>query len=299
MRESVDAMLALEWSPEQAAHWLARAFPDDPEMRVSHETIYLSLFVQARGALRKDLTAHLRTGRTIRRSTSHTARGRGRGQIVDAVSIRQRGRPRSRIVPCPAMGGDLFLGGGHSPIATLVERQTRFAMLVRLPDGGSTEHVVDRLAAHVQTLPEQLRRSLTWDRGLELADHARFSVDTGVAVYFCDPRSPWQRGTNENTNGPAAPVLPQTSQHRPLQPRGSRPHRRASQRTASTNTRRAVTIRETRRRVALTALSPRAFPIGLKQSRAIIMQHLTTDRRRADQPQPAEALATGERFVAN
>ena len=201
LREMVETKLALDWSPAQIAQWLARAFRDEPEMRVSHETIYLSLFVEARGALRKDLTAHLRTGRGTRRPKTRTARGHGQGQIVDAVSIRERpAEVEDRAVP-GHWEGDLLLGSGHSQIATLVERQTRFVMLVRLPEGRSTEHVVDRLAAHIQTLPAQLRQSLTWDRGLELADHVRFSVDTGVAVYFCDPKSPWQRGTNENTNG--------------------------------------------------------------------------------------------------
>ena len=197
----VEDKLALEWSPEQIAWWLRQEFANEPEMWVSHETIYLSLFVQARGALRKQLTAHLRSGRTIRRSRVHTARGHGRGQIVGAVSISERpAEANDRAVP-GHWEGDLLIGGGHSQIATLVERQTRFVMLVRLPDGRSTTHVVDALAAQITTLPSQLRQSLTWDRGLELADHARFTVVTGVDVYFCDPKSPWQRGSNENTNG--------------------------------------------------------------------------------------------------
>jgi IS30 family transposase len=201
LRDVVEDKLALDWSPEQVARWLRRAFPDEGEMRVSHETIYLSLFVQARGALRKQLTQHLRTGRVVRRSKAHTARGHGRGQIVGAATISERpAEANDRAVP-GHWEGDLLIGGAHSQIATLVERQTRFVMLVRLPDGRSTEHVVDQLAAHIGTLPAQLRRSLTWDRGLELAEHVRFSVATGVAVYFCDPRSPWQRGSNENTNG--------------------------------------------------------------------------------------------------
>ena len=179
----------------------ARSIADDPEMWVSHETIYLSLFVQARGALRKQLTAQLRSGRTIRRSRVHTARGHGRGQIVGAVNISERpAEANDRAVP-GHWEGDLLIGGAHSQMATLVERQTRFVMLVRLPDGRSTTHVVDARAAHITTLPSQLRRSLTWDRGLELADHARFTVNTSVTVYFCDPKSPWQRGSNENTNG--------------------------------------------------------------------------------------------------
>jgi IS30 family transposase len=201
LRAAVEAKLELDWSPEQVARWLVRSFPDEAEMRVSHETIYLSLFVQARGALRKQLAEHLRSDRVMRRSKAHSSRGHGRGQIVDAVTISERpAEVEDRAVP-GHWEGDLLLGGARSQIATLVERHTRFVMLVALPEGRSTEHVVDRLAEHVKTLPAQLRRSLTWDRGLELAEHARFTIDTGVQVYFCDPKSPWQRGSNENTNG--------------------------------------------------------------------------------------------------
>jgi IS30 family transposase len=201
LRAAVETKLELDWSPEQVARWLVRSFPDEAEMRVSHETIYLSLFVQARGALRKQLAEHLRSDRVMRRSKAHTSRGHGRGQIVDAVTISERpAEVEDRAVP-GHWEGDLLLGGARSQIATLVERHTRFVMLVALPEGRSTGHVVDRLAEHVKTLPAQLRRSLTWDRGLELAEHARFTIDTGVQVYFCDPKSPWQRGSNENTNG--------------------------------------------------------------------------------------------------
>ena len=201
LREAVAGKLGEDWSPQQIAGWLVREFPDEPEMRVSHETIYLTLFVQSRGALKRELATHLRTRRMMRRSKSHTARGHGRGQIVDAIAIRERpAEVEDRAVP-GHWEGDLLIGSGHSQIATLVERSTRFVMLVQLPNGRSTEQVVDALAEHVQTLPAQLRRSLTWDRGLELADHKRFTIDTGVQVYFCDPKSPWQRGSNENTNG--------------------------------------------------------------------------------------------------
>jgi IS30 family transposase len=193
--------LGEDWSPQQIAGWLVREFPDESEMRVSHETIYLTLFVQARGALKRELATHLRTRRMMRRSKAHTARGHGRGQIVDAISISERpAEVADRAVP-GHWEGDLLIGSGWSQIATLVER-SRFVMLVRLPKGRSTEHVVDALAAHMQTLPAQLKRSLTWDRGHELAgDHKRFTIDTGMKVYFCDPKSPWQRGSNENTNG--------------------------------------------------------------------------------------------------
>ena len=201
LRTLVEEKLADDWSPQQIAGWLVAEFPDDPELRVSHETIYLTLFVQARGALRRELTAHLRTGRLIRRSRHSTAHGHGRGQIVNAVAISERpAEAADRAVP-GHWEGDLLIGTRNSQIATLVERQTRFVMLVQLPDGKTTEAVVDALARHIQTLPDQLRRSLTWDRGLEMADHKRFTVATGVQVYFCDPKSPWQRGSNENTNG--------------------------------------------------------------------------------------------------
>ena len=199
--ETVAGKLGEDWSPQQIAGWLVRTHPDEPEMQVSHETIYLTLFVQSRGALKRELATHLRTRRMMRRSRAHTSRGHGRGQIVDAIAISERpAEVEDRAVP-GHWEGDLLIGSSRSQIATLVERSTRFVMLVQLPKGRSTEQVVDALAAHVQTLPDQLRRSLTWDRGLELADHKRFTVDTGVQVYFCDPKSPWQRGSNENTNG--------------------------------------------------------------------------------------------------
>jgi IS30 family transposase len=199
LQRAVAGKLGEDWSPQQIAGWLVREFPDELEMRVSHETIYLTLFVQARGALKRELATHLRTRRMMRRSKTHTARGHGRGQIVDAIAISERpAEVEDRAVP-GHWEGDLLIGSGWSQIATLVERSTRFVMLVRLPKGRSTEHVVDALAAHVQTLAAQLKRPLTWDRGHELADHKRFTIDTGMKVYFCDPKSPWQRGSNENT----------------------------------------------------------------------------------------------------
>jgi IS30 family transposase len=196
----VEEKRAEDWSPRQIAGWLVAEFPDDPELRVSHETIYLTLFVQSRGALRRELAAHLRTGRVIRRSRHATAHGHGRGQIVGAVATERPVEAADRAVP-GHWEGDLLIGTRNTQIATLVERLTRFVMLVQLPNGKTTESVVDALARHIQTLPDQLRRSLTWDRGLEMADHKRFTVATGVQVYFCDPKSPWQRGSNENTNG--------------------------------------------------------------------------------------------------
>ena len=200
LRELVAGKLDEEWSPEQISGWLARTYPGEQDLQVSTETIYRSLFVQARGVLRKELTAHLRTRRTMRRSGQATRSGQGRGGIVDAVSIRERPAEASdRAVP-GHWEGDLLAGAANTHIATLVERQIRYVLLVKV-DGKDTTTVVDALATQVQTLPVQLRATLTWDRGMELADHRRFTVATDVAVYFCDPRSPWQRGTNENTNG--------------------------------------------------------------------------------------------------
>jgi IS30 family transposase len=199
LRARVEELLRLRWSPQQIAATLRREQPHDPEQWVSHETIYQSLFVQGRGALRRELTACLRTGRVRRRSQGHRHPG---GQIKDMVLISERpAEIEDRAVP-GHWEGDLLVGyNNQSAIGTLVERRTRFVLLVALPGGQSAAHVRDRLAEHLLTLPAQLRRSLTWDQGREMAQHVEFSVHTGVAVYFCDPRSPWQRGTNENTNG--------------------------------------------------------------------------------------------------
>jgi IS30 family transposase len=196
----VEAKLELRWSPQQISGWLVCAFPDDPEMRVSHETIYLSLFVQSRGALRKELSRFLRRGHATRRPLGHSAMS-GQGQLRGTIHISQRpAEANDRAVP-GHWEGDLIFGKHMSAVATLVERKSRFVMLIELPNGHRADLVADALAAKITTLPEQLRRSITWDHGKEMAQHERFSVDTGVAVYFCDPRSPWQRGTNENTNG--------------------------------------------------------------------------------------------------
>jgi len=192
--------LRLKWSPQQIAGWLAREYGDAKSMRVSHETIYKSLFIQARGVLKKQLTAHLRRGRTLRRSRQYTFNVPGRGQIPEAVSIRERpAQAEDRAIP-GHWEGDLLLGSGHTCIATLVERRSRFVILVKLPSG-DTHKVVSALTRRVRKLPKQLRRSLTWDRGPEMTHHKQFSLATDVKVYFCDPHSPWQRGSNENTNG--------------------------------------------------------------------------------------------------
>jgi IS30 family transposase len=200
LRQLVEAKLQWRWSPQQIAGWLQRAHPGDPELRVSHETIYMSLFVQSRGALRKELTRYLRTRRMVRRPHAGQVTT-GQGRLRDAVHISARpAEVADRAVP-GHWEGDLLLGGRNSAIATLVERTSRFTLLVRLPDGRGSESVLSALAARIPTLPQQLIRSLTWDQGKEMAEHAQFTVDTGLQIYFCDPSSPWQRGTNENTNG--------------------------------------------------------------------------------------------------
>ncbi len=199
LQKIVARKLSLDWSPEQISGWLRRRYPGEPEMQISHETIYRSLFVQARGVLKKELVGHLRTRRVIRHSKKSRIRGQGRGQIVDAVSIRERpAEVEDRAVP-GHWEGDLLAGSYNTHIATLVERQSRFTMLVKV-NGKDTQTVVRALTKQVRRLPVELRKSLTWDRGLELAAHKDFSIATDVKVYFCDPQSPWQRGTNENTN---------------------------------------------------------------------------------------------------
>ena len=199
LRRLVAAKLAAQWSPVQIAGWLHRRYPEDLTMHVSAETIYRSLYVQARGVLRRELTAHLRRGRSQRRAAGRAGPG-GRAQIVGAISISER-PPTSADRAIPGhWEGDLLVGSGPSYLATLVERASRFVVLVKVP-GKDSETVVTALIKRVQRLPTGLMASLTWDRGMELAQHRAFSVATDVAVYFCDPYSPWQRGTNENTNG--------------------------------------------------------------------------------------------------
>ncbi len=200
LRMVVEEKLEEWWSPQQVVLWLKRSYPDSLEMRVSHETIYLSLFVQGKGALRRELTDCLRTGRAYRRPKTKRAPS-GKGRIVDPVMISERpAEVADRAIP-GHWEGDLLMGKRQTAIGTLVERRTRFVMLFPLPDGNTAEAVRDALTATVQRLPDQLWKSLTWDQGKEMAQHAQFSIDTGIDVYFCDPKSPWQRGTNENTNG--------------------------------------------------------------------------------------------------
>ena len=195
----VSVKLERKWSPQQIAGWLKRAHPDDETARVSHETIYRSLFIQTRGVLKKELLAHLRATRTIRRSRHASLKRDGLGQIKDAISIRERpATVEDRAIP-GHWEGDLIAGSKNSYIVTLVERHTRYVMLARI-ENKDTAGVVAALARQVQHLPRELRRSLTWDRGKELADHKRLTLVTDLDIYFCDPHSPWQRGTNENTN---------------------------------------------------------------------------------------------------
>ena len=200
LRGLVEEKLEEWWSPQQVARWLVRSYPDAQEMRVSHETIYQSLFIQGKGALRRELAQCLRTGRAYRRPKTKRAPS-GKGQIVNPVTISERpAEVEDRAVP-GHWEGDLLMGKRQTAIGTLVEIHTRYVMLFPLPEGNTAEAVRNQLAATVQRLPEHLWQSLTWDQGKEMAQHAKFTVDTGVQVYFCDPKSPWQRGTNENTNG--------------------------------------------------------------------------------------------------
>ena len=200
LRRVVASKLKGNWSPEQIAGWLKRTHPEDETYHVSHETIYRSLFVQARGVLKKELIQHLRTGRPIRRSLHATTKGGQRGSISGAISISER--PSSiedRAVP-GHWEGDLICGSKNSYIVTLVERHTRYVMLAKVASR-DTETVINALIRQSRKLPDELYKSLTWDRGKELADHKRFTLATDIDVYFCDPQSPWQRGSNENTNG--------------------------------------------------------------------------------------------------
>jgi IS30 family transposase len=200
LQEMVASKLLLDWSPEQISGWLKTEYPDDGSLRVSHETIYRSLFIQARGVLKKELLAHLRSKRRIRRSQHAHIYKDSRGQIAEAISIRERpAEVEDRAVP-GHWEGDLLSGAKNSYIATLVERHSRFAVLIKVASK-DTAVVVAALSQHVRQLPAALRRSLTWDRGLEMAQHKTFTVATDVKVYFCDPQSPWQRGSNENSNG--------------------------------------------------------------------------------------------------
>ncbi len=200
LRAEVEDKLAIRWSPQQISGWLKHTYPDTEAMHLSHETIYLTLFIQARGGMKRELTQYLRTRRANRRPAVKRAPS-GKGRIVDPVMISERpAEVEDRAVP-GHWEGDLIMGKRQTAIGTLVERWSRYVMLFGLPDGHTAEAVRDALTETVQQLPEHLWKSLTWDQGKEMAQHAQFTIDTGIQVYFCDPKSPWQRGTNENTNG--------------------------------------------------------------------------------------------------
>ena len=210
LQEIVASKLIQDWSPEQISRWLKQQYPKDESLRVSHETIYRSLFIQARGALKQELVRHLRSQRRIRRSRHSSIHGHSQGKIVDAISIRERpAEVEDRAIP-GHWEGDLLRGAGNSHVATLVERHSRFCMLIKVL-GKDTTTVVAALSQHVRKLPAALRRSLTWDRGLEMAQHKSFTMATDMQVYFCDPQSPWQRGSNENTNGLLRQYLPKNA----------------------------------------------------------------------------------------
>jgi IS30 family transposase len=212
LRSVVERKLADLWSPQQIARWLAEAYPNDPEMRVSHETISQSLFVQSRGALRKELHACLRTGRAMRRAKASTKRNVGQGQLRDMVMISDRpAEVADRAVP-GHWEGDLIFGKKMTSIGTLVERHSRYVLLLKLPNRHGAPAVRQAMTKRILTLPAQLRRSITWDQGgKEMAEHVQFTIDTGVQIYFCDAKGPWQRGSNENTNGLLRQYLPKSS----------------------------------------------------------------------------------------
>jgi len=210
LQQMVASKLVQDWSPEQISGWLKTEYPSDEGLRVSHETIYRSLFIQARGALKQELVKHLRSKRRIRRSRHSSVHGHSQGKIVDAISIRERpAEVEDRAVP-GHWEGDLLRGAGNSHVVTLVERGSRFCMLMKV-QGKDTATVVAVLSRHMRQLPAELRRSLTWDRGLEMAQHKTFTMATNMQVYFCDPQSPWQRGSNENTNGLLRQYLPRNA----------------------------------------------------------------------------------------
>ncbi len=211
LRGVVERKLEAKWSPQQISAWLALEYPDHPEMQVSHETIYQSLFVQSRGALRKELHSCLRSGRAMRRAKAYTKGNVGQGQLKNMVMISERpAEVKDRAVP-GHWEGDLIFGKKMTSIGTLVERHSRYVILLKLPNGHGAEAVRKAMTKRILTLPAQLRRSITWDQGKEMAEHVRFTVETGVQIYFCDPKSPWQRGSNENTNGLLRQYLPKAS----------------------------------------------------------------------------------------
>src|SRR3984957_11430802 len=211
LRGVVERKLEAKWSPQQISAWLALEYPDHPEMQVAHETIYQSLFVQSRGALRKELHSCLRSGRAMRRAKAYTKGNVGQGQLKNMVMISERpAEVKDRAVP-GHWEGDLIFGKKMTPVGTLVERTSRYVILLKLPNGHGAEAVRKAMTKRILTLPAQVRRSITWDQGKEMAEHVEFTVETGIQIYFCDPKSPWQRGSNENTNGLLRQYLPKAS----------------------------------------------------------------------------------------
>lgn len=211
LRRVVERKLEARWSPQQISAWLAEQYPNDREMQVSHETIYRSLFVQSRGALRKELHSCLRTGRAMRRAKAYTKGGVGQGKLRDMVMISERpAEVADRAVP-GHWEGDLIFGKKMTAVGTLVVRHSRYVILLKLPNGHGASAVRQAMTKRIMTLPAQLRRSITWDQGKEMAEHVQFTLDTGVQIYFCDPKSPWQRGSNENTNGLLRQYLPKST----------------------------------------------------------------------------------------
>ncbi len=212
LRGIVERKLEAKWSPQQISAWLALEYPDRPEMQASHETIYQSLFVQSRGALRKELHSCLRSGRAMRRAKAYVKSNHiGQGQLKNMVMISERpAEVKDRAVP-GHWEGDLIFGKKMTSIGTLVERHSRYVILLKLPNGHGADAVRKAMTKRILTLPAQLRRSITWDQGKEMAEHVRFTVETGVQIYFCDPKSPWQRGSNENTNGLLRQYLPKSA----------------------------------------------------------------------------------------
>ena len=207
LQRIVARKLSVEWSPEQITGWLKRTYPDDESFHVSHETIYRSLFIQTRGVLKKELMKHLRSRRVMRHGKRFTTKGQPRGRIIDAVSIRERPATIEERAIHGHWEGDLISGSRNTHIATLVERQSRYTVLAKL-GGKDTQTVVSALIKQVKRLPVELRKSLTWDRGSEMAQHKQITIATDLKLYFCDPQSPWQRGTKENTNGLLRQYLP-------------------------------------------------------------------------------------------
>ena len=259
LRATVERKLEALWSPQQISAWLAETYPDDPEMQVSHETIYQSLFVQSRGALRKELHSCLRSGRAMRRAKAYTKGGVGQGQLTNMVMISERpAEVADRAVP-GHWEGDLIFGRKMTAIGTLVERHSRYVMLLKLPNGHGAEAVRKAMTKRILTLPAQLRRSITWDQGKEMAEHVQFTVDTGVQVYFLRPQEPLAAREQREHQRPASSVLAEVRRSLSVHPARTRRHPTLTQHEASTDPRVDVTIKGVRRSRCDDRLRPQAF----------------------------------------